>query len=72
VIIFGLVWFSHEKINQTDIIIFKNLKLKLVQTDWFWFGLVFVVQKLVKPRSKFCFCCLGTCSNLHDQDMIEF
>jgi hypothetical protein len=33
VIIFYLVWFSHEKINQTDIIIFKNLKLKLVQTD---------------------------------------
>jgi len=59
---FDSVRFLHERINQTDIINFKNFKPKLVPTDWFWFGLVFVVQKLGKLKSKSRFCYLGTCS----------
>jgi hypothetical protein len=31
---------------------FKILKPKPVQTDWFWFSLVFIVQKPVKLKSK--------------------
>ena len=51
-IIFGSVRFLHKKMNQTDIINFKILKPKPIQTDWFRFGSVFVVQKPVKPKRK--------------------
>jgi hypothetical protein len=36
----GSVRFLHKKMNQTDIINFKILKPKPVQTDWFRFGSV--------------------------------
>ena len=49
VIIFCSIQFLHEKINQTNIISFKNLKSKPIQTDWFRFDLVILEQKL-KPN----------------------
>ena len=69
---FGLVFTWKNKPNQNYYFLKFKTKTEPNQFKPTGFGLVFVVQKLIKPRSKSRFCCSRTCSSLHDQDMIEF